>query len=65
MEKTVSQDALSTVDEVFASIDEANTISSRTVSQDKISTITEVGHNRRLLQYILFHKLIVYACVRN
>ena len=43
LEKNVSQDAMSTVDEVFASVDECNTMSSRTVSQDKISTITEVN----------------------
>ena len=42
--KDGSQDVLSTVDEVFTSIDETNTLSSRTVSQDKISTITEVGN---------------------
>ena len=44
LEKNVSQDAMSTVDEVFASVDESNTMSSRTVSQDKISTITEVSN---------------------
>ena len=44
--KDGSQDVLSTVDEVFTSIDETNTLSSRTVSQDKISTITEVRNSR-------------------
>ena len=43
--KDGSQDVLSTVDEVFTSLDETNTLSSRTVSQDKISTITELTEN--------------------
>ena len=44
-DKTTRNDMSSSVDEVFASVDDANTMSSRTVSQDKISTITEHTEN--------------------
>ena len=68
LEKNVSQDAMSTVDEVFASVDECNTMSSRTVSQDKISTITEVSNciyncNTSFLIIVTTQKLLVHDII--